>query len=58
MKVKIAILAGLIIVGGVAANIVNGFKNSPTGQVVEQLQQRKQLIEQVTKSPTLLPLNK
>ena len=55
MKVKLAILAGLIIVGGVAANIVNGFKNSPTGKVVEQLQQRKELIEQVTKSPLQIP---
>ncbi len=59
MKVKLAILAGLVLIGGVTANIVNGFKNSPTGQVVEQLQQRKQLIEQVTKSPTLtIPVSK
>ena len=59
MKVKLAILAGLVLIGGVTANIVNGFKNSPTGQVVEQLQQRKQLIEQVTKSPQLtIPLSK
>ena len=60
MKVKIAILAGLIILGGVGANIVNNFKNSPTGKVVEQLQQRKELIEQVTKSPLQIPnsLNK
>ncbi len=59
MKVKLAILAGLVLIGGVTANIVNGFKNSPTGQVVEQLQQRKQLIEKVTKSPTLtIPLSK
>ena len=55
MKVKIAILAGLIILGGVGANIVNNFKNSPTGKVVEQLQQRKELIEQVTKSPLQIP---
>ena len=59
MKVKLAILAGLVILGGVGASIFNGFKNSPTGQVVEQLQQRKQLIEQVTKSPTLtIPVSK
>jgi len=59
MKIKLAILAGLVLIGGVTANIVNGFKNSPTGQVVEQLQQRKQLIEQVTKSPTLtIPVSK
>jgi len=55
MKVKLAILAGLIILGGVGANIINNFKNSPTGQVVEQLQQRKELIEQVTKSPLQIP---
>ena len=55
MKVKLAILGGLIILGAVGANIINNFKNSPTGQVVEQLQQRKQLIEQVTKSPLQIP---
>ena len=55
MKVKLAILAGLIILGGVGANIVNNFKNSPTGKVVEQLKQRKELIEQVTKSPLQIP---
>ncbi len=49
MKVKIAILAGLIILGGVGANIVNNFKNSPTGQVIEQLQERKQQIEDIQK---------
>ena len=55
MKVKIAILAGLIILGGVGANIVNNFKNSPTGQVIEQLQERKQLIEDLQKSPLQIP---
>ena len=49
MKVKIAILAGLIILGGVGANIVINFKNSPTGQVIEQLQERKQQIEDIQK---------
>jgi len=49
MKVKLAILAGLIILGGVGANIVNNFKNSPTGQVIEQLQERKQQIEDIQK---------
>ena len=59
MKVKLAILAGLIILGGVGANIINNFKNSPTGQVIEQLQERKQLIEEYTKSPIIQPpLNK
>ena len=49
MKVKIAILAGLVILGGVGANIINNFKNSPTGKVVEQLQERKQQIEDIQK---------
>jgi hypothetical protein len=49
MKVKLAILAGLIILGGVGANIINNFKNSPTGKVVEQLQERKQQIEEIQK---------
>ena len=51
MKVKLAILGGLIILGAVGANIINNFKNSPTGKVVEQLQEKKQLIEELTKSP-------
>ena len=51
MRVKLLILAGLIVLGGVGANIVNNFKNSPTGKVVEQLQERKELIEELTKSP-------
>jgi len=49
MKVKLAILAGLIILGGVGANIINNFKNSPTGQVIEQIQERKQQIEDIQK---------
>ena len=49
MKIKLAILAGLIILGGVGANIINNFKNSPTGKVVEQLQERKQQIEEIQK---------
>ena len=49
MKVKLAILAGLIILGGIGANIIEGFKNSPTGKVVEQLQERKQQIEDIQK---------
>ena len=49
MKVKLAIIAGLIILGGVGANIINNFKNSPTGQVIEQLQERKQQIEDIQK---------
>ena len=49
MKVKLAILAGLVILGGIGANIFNNFKNSPTGQVIEQLQERKQQIEDIQK---------
>ncbi len=49
MKVKLLILAGLIVLGGVGANIIENFKNSPTGKVVEQLQERKQQIEDIQK---------
>ena len=55
MKVKLAILAGLIILGGVGAYIIEGFKNSPTGQVIEKMQEKKQLIEDLQKSPLQLP---
>jgi len=55
MKVKLAILAGAIILVGIGANIINGFKNSPTGQVIEQLQEKKQLIEDLQKSPLQIP---
>ena len=59
MKVQLALLGGLIVLGFVGANIIQGFKNSPTGKVVEQLQERKELIEEFTKSPTIqLPLSK
>ena len=51
MKVSLAIIGGLIVLGYVGANIIEGFKNSPTGKVVEQLQERKELIEEFTKSP-------
>ena len=53
MKVSLAIIGGLIVLGGVGANIIENFKNSPTGQVIEQLQEKKQLIEDLQKSPTL-----
>jgi len=59
MKVKLGILLILVVVGGVAVQKVNQFRNSPTGKVIEQLQERKQLIEEYTKSPTIqLPLSK
>jgi len=51
MKVSLAIIGGLIVLGYVGANVIEGFKNSPTGKVVEQLQERKELIEELTKSP-------
>jgi len=49
MKVKLGILLILVVVGGVAVQKVNQFKNSPTGQVIEQLQERKQQIEDIQK---------
>ena len=59
MKVKLGILLILVVVGGVAVQKVNQFKNSPTGKVIEEIQEKKQLIESFTKSPTIqLPLNK
>ena len=59
MKVKLGILLILVVAGGVAAQKYNQFKASPTGQVIEQLQERKQLIEDLQKSPTLpIPLKK
>ena len=57
MKVKIAIVAALVLAGAFGAHKVNQFKNSPSGQLIETLQERKQLIESYTKSPTLqIPL--
>ena len=53
MKVKLAILAVLVFAGAFGAHKVNQFKNSPSGQLIETLQERKQLIEEYTKSPTL-----
>ena len=59
MKVSLAIIGGLIVLGYVGANIIEGFKNSPTGKVIEKMQEKKQLIEDLQKSPTIqLPLNK
>ena len=55
MKVKLAILAVLVIAGGCGAQKYNQFKNSPTGKVIEQLQERKELIEEFTKSPLQIP---
>lgn len=56
MKVSLAIIGGLIVLGYVGANIIEGFKNSPTGQVIEKMQEKKQLIEDLQKSPITQPL--
>jgi hypothetical protein len=53
MKVRIAIFVLVIAGGAFGIHKVNEFRNSPTGKVIEQLQERKQLIEEYTKSPTL-----
>ena len=59
MKVRIAIFVLVIAGGAFGIHKVNEFRNSPTGKVIEQLQERKQLIEDLTKSPTLpIPLKK
>ena len=52
MKVRIAIF--VLVIAGSAFGIhkINEFKNSPTGQVIEQIQEKKQLIEDIQKSPT------
>ena len=55
MKVKLARLAGLFVLGAVGAHVIEGFKNSPTGQVIEQIQEKKQLIEDLQKSPLQIP---
>ena len=57
MKVRIAIF--VLVIAGSAFGIykVNQFRNTPAGQLIETLQERKQLIEEYTKSPTLqIPL--
>jgi len=59
MKVKIAVVAVLVLAGGFSVHKYNQFKNSPSGQLIETLQERKQLIESYTKSPTIqLPISK
>ncbi len=59
MKVRIAIFVLVIAGGAFGIHKVNEFRNSPSGKVIEQLQERKQLIEDLTKSPTLpIPLKK
>tara|TARA_R100001463_G_scaffold8400_2_gene25768 strand:- start:2036 stop:2212 length:177 start_codon:yes stop_codon:yes gene_type:complete len=52
-RVKIAILAASLIAAGAVVRVVSDFRNSPTGKVVEQLQQKKQLIDKYT-SPNFI----
>ena len=52
MKVRIAIFVLVIAGASFGIHKVNEFRNSPTGQVIEQLQEKKQLIEDIQKSPT------
>jgi hypothetical protein len=54
MKVKIAILAVLVLAGGFGAHKYNQFRNKPPS-LIETLQERKELIEEFTKSPLTLP---
>ncbi len=59
MKVRIAIFVLVIAGGAFGIHKLNEFRNSPSGQLIETLQERKQLIEDFTKSPiTQPPLNK
>mgnify|MGYP001351971409 CR=1 FL=1 len=59
MKVRIAIFVLVIAGASFGIHKINQFRNSPSGQLIETLQERKQLIEEFTKSPiTQPPLNK
>tara|TARA_B100001996_G_scaffold330773_1_gene279098 strand:+ start:112 stop:294 length:183 start_codon:yes stop_codon:yes gene_type:complete len=52
MKVRIALFVLVIAGASFGIHKVNEFRSSPTGQVIEQLQEKKQLIEDIQKSPT------
>jgi hypothetical protein len=52
MKVRIALFVLVIAGASFGIHKVNEFRNSPTGQVIEQIQEKKQLIEDIQKSPT------
>ena len=59
MKVRIAIFVLVIAGASFGIHKINQFRNSPSGQLIETLQERKQLIDEFTKSPiTQPPLNK
>ena len=51
MKVRIAIFVLVIAGGAFGIHKLNEFRNSPSGQLIETLQERKQLIEDFKKSP-------
>ena len=55
MKVRIAIFVLVIAGASFGIHTLNQFRNSPSGQLIETLQERKQLIEEFTTSPTQLP---
>ena len=57
MKVRIAIFVLVIAGASFGIHKLNQFRNSPSGQLIETLQERKQLIEDLQKSPNLqIPL--
>ena len=56
MKVRIAIFVLVIAGGAFGIHKINEFRNSPSGQLIEKLQERKQLIEDVQKSTLQIPL--
>jgi len=57
MKVRIAIFVLVIAGSSFGIHKLNEFRNSPSGQLIETLQERKQIIEDLQKSPTLqIPL--
>ena len=56
MKVRIAIFVLVIAGGAFGIHKINEFRNSPSGQLIETLQERKQLIEDVQKSTLQIPL--
>tara|TARA_R100001594_G_scaffold144742_2_gene194185 strand:- start:216 stop:398 length:183 start_codon:yes stop_codon:yes gene_type:complete len=55
MRAKLAILVVVLFFGGCAAKKIYEFKQSPAGQIVDQLQERKELIEELKKSQLQLP---
>ena len=56
MKVRLAIFVLVIAGASFGIHKINEFRNSPSGQLIEKLQERKQLIEDVQKSTLQIPL--